>query len=113
MKKKYWKHLSFILQGIYCAACICDMILCLTYRQNFDTVLGHTCADWAFNLTGILFFVPAMPIGIVLNLLAMPPRQSQSTQRKRWLIWSVISPMIYLICCISAICVFVATTGGV
>ena len=113
MKKKHLKMASFILQSIYCMGCIFDMILCLTYRNSFGTFFATQCAHWALKLTGILFFVPAMPISFILNILAQPPKQSERTERRRWLIWTIISPVIYLVFFISAVCVFVATTGGI
>lgn len=113
MQKKYMKKASLILQGVYCAACVLDIILCLVYQNNVETLLGLKCADWALSLTIILFFAPAMPISFILNILAMPPKQSERAERGRWLIWTIISPIIYLIFCISVICIFVVTTGGI
>lgn len=104
------KHASFILQSIYCAACIFDIILCLIYYNRFETAFGRQCADWALGLTGILFFVPAMPISFILNILAKPPERAG---RVRWLIGTILSPVIYLVFYFAAVCVFIAATGGI
>ena len=111
--KKYLKISSFILQGVYSAFCVLDIILCFIYYYNFDTSFGRECAHLALDLSCILFFIPAMPIGIILNILAMPPKQLEQTERKRWIIWMIISPGIYLVVYFVAVCIFVATTGGV
>lgn len=111
MPKKYMKISSFILQGIYSAFCVLDMIICFVYKYNFDNALGTKCASLALDLTGILFLLPALPIGIILNILAMPPKQTEG--RKRWIIWTIISPCLYLIVYFTAVCVFIAITGGV
>jgi len=113
MTKKYLRLSSFAVQGIYSILCILDVIICLIYKQNFDTALGSKCAYWALDLTGILIMLPALPIGIILNILAMPPKQIETTNRKRWIIWMIISPCLYLLFFFFAVCVFVATTGGV
>lgn len=113
MRKKYLKISSFILQGIYSAFCIFDIIICLIYYYNFDTYLGRKCAYFALDLTGILFLIPAMPVGIILNLLAMPPTQPDKAERKRWMIWTIISPGIYLTFYVATVCIFIAVTGGV
>lgn len=111
--KRYLKISSFILQGIYSAFCVLDIVLCLTYQHYFDTSMGRKCAYWALDLTSILFFVPIIPISLVINILAMPLRQLEPIGRKRWLIWTIISSVVYMIFYIITICVFVATTGGV
>jgi len=111
--KRYLKISSFILQGIYSAFCVLDIILCFIYHYNFNTSFGGECAHLALDISCILFFIPAMPIGILLNILAMPSKQSEQTERKRWIIWTIISPGIYLIFYLSAVCIFVAITGGV
>lgn len=113
MLKKYLRLLSFILQSTYSAFCILDIIICLIYNYSFGTAFGSKCAHWALHLTGIIFLVPALPIGILLNILAMPPRQTETTYRKNWIIWTIISSCLYFILCFAAVCIFVVTTGGV
>lgn len=113
MTKKYLRLLSFAVQGIYNILCILDVILCLIYKYNFDTTLGSKCAYWALDLTGILFLLPVLPIGIIINILAIPTKQTETTNRNCWIIWTIISPCLYLLFYFSAVCVFVATTGGI
>ena len=111
--KRYFRISSFILQCLYSVFCVLDIIICLVYYHSFDTVLGDNCAQLALRLTGILFFVPVMPVGIILNILAIPPRQPEGKDRKRWITWTILSPVLYLLFYFLVICVFVATTGGV
>ena len=108
MNKQRFKTASFILLIAYAAFCFFDITICLIYRMNFDSAFGHKCAYLALYLTGALFLVPAMPIGLALNILAMP-----ETNRKCWLIWTIVSPAVYLACFFVTLIVFVATTGGV
>lgn len=112
MKKKHIKIASFIIQSVYCAACIFDVVLCLVYRSNFETSLGSDCARWALDLTGALFFVPAMPVSLILNILAMPSGQAEQ-MRKRWQVWTLFSPVVYALFYFVAVCIFIATTGGI
>ncbi|MBQ8638043.1 MAG: hypothetical protein IJ468_02615 [Lachnospiraceae bacterium] len=111
MKKKL-RISSFVLQGIYTVFCILDIMICLLYYFNFDHSLGRQCADFVLDLTGNLFLI-AMPVGILLNLLARPPKQPDKTPRRRWILWTIISSCIYLIFGLAALLIFVVTTGGV
>ena len=113
MKKKHWKKISWILHSLYGIVCVFEIILCVLYRNNFDTSFGAACADLVLKLNGILFFVPALPIGFILNLLAMPPQQSEPKERRRWLIWTIASPAVCLMIYFIAVCILVVTTGGI
>lgn len=113
MNKKVFKVLSFTLQGIYVAFCILDIILCFVYRYNFDTSFGSKCAYFVLELTCILAIVPAMPLGILLNVLAMPEKQLENEGRIRWIIWTICSPILYILFCLGAMITMVVTTGGV
>lgn len=104
---------SLILQCIYGSLCIIDVIVCLIYRCNFDGSIGRALAYFALDLTSVLFVLPAMPIGLVLNICALRKRRLEGIPRKRWMVWTVLSPVVYIVCCLVALTVFVATTGGV
>ena len=101
---------SIVLAGIYCAACIVDIVLCLIYRSRFETDFGRKCADWAMNLTVFLLFVPVVPVSLAFSLTAKP---AENREHRRWLARTLISPAACLVLYGAAVCVFVAVTGGV
>ena len=113
MNRKYLKMMSLTLQGIYSAFCILDIVICIVYHYNFNTLWGRECAYFALKLTGVLFLVPAMPLGVIFNILALPKKQSERAGRRRWLIWTICSPFIYMLFFFAAVCTLIATTGGV
>jgi len=113
MKKSKLEIASLILLGLYCAFCFINIVVCILYKNNFDNNFGTACAYLALDLTGILSFVPAMPIGVIFNIMALHKRRSRGIPRKGWLIWTIFSPLIYIVSWIISVCIFVAITGGV
>ena len=113
MENRKLEVFSLVLQGIYCVLCVTDIILCFVYRSNYSTPIGHALACFVLNFTGALFLIPAMPIGMLLNILALRKRELKGISRKKWIIWTIFSPVIYVVCCMVTCIIFVATTGGV
>ena len=113
VKKKKLMRSSLILQGVYTAGCILDIILCLFYQASYKTSFGRQCAYLALHLTVILLLVPALPLSLIWNIRATPPRQAEDTRRGCWMAWTIASPLFYILCWTVAMCVFVAATGGV
>ena len=113
MKNKKIEISSLIVQCIYGILCLIDIILCLVYRGNYDSYYGRTLAYFVLDYTCVLFFLPAMPAAAILNLCALRKRQLESQPRKGWLVWTILSPVVFIVCCLVAVGVFVATTGGV
>ena len=113
MKNKKLEISSFAVQCTYGILCLTDIILCLVYRSNYDRSYGRTLAYFVLDYTGILFVLPAMPVGVILNLCALRKRRLDGRSCKGWLIWTILSPVVYIVCFLAAEIVFVATTGGV
>ena len=80
VKKKKLMRSSLILQGVYTAGCILDIILCLFYQASYKTSFGRQCAYLALHLTVILLLVPALPLSLIWNIRATPPRQAEDTR---------------------------------
>ena len=113
MKNKRIEISSLIVQCIYGILCLIDIILCLVYRGNYGSSYGRTLAYFVLDYTCVLFFLPAMPVGIILNLCALSKRRLEGQSRKGWLAWTILSPVVFIACFLAAEMVFVATTGGV
>ena len=115
MKKRISRIISLIIQGIFSLVCILNVILCMIYRQSFDTDIGKRLADIALDLTGYLFllFVIALPISLVLNIMALCRNDEPQKKRRRQKLWAVLSPVFYILFWIISLVVFIATTGGI
>ncbi len=113
MKNKRLEISSLIIQSIYSILCLIDIVLCLVYRSNYDSSIGRTLAYFVLDFTGVLFVLPAMLIGTILNFCALRKRRLDGMPRKGWIIWTILSPVVYIVCFLVALMVFVATTGGV
>ena len=113
MKNKKLEISSLVVQIIYGILCLIDIVLCLVYRSSYDSSIGRTLAYFVLDFTCVLFVLPAMPIGIILNICTLRKRRSNGVPRKGWMIWTILSPVVYIVCFFAAIMVFVATTGGV
>ncbi|MBQ9133146.1 MAG: hypothetical protein IJX64_01290 [Clostridia bacterium] len=113
MKNKKLEIVSLILPCVYGILCMVDIVLCLVYRSNYDSSIGRVLAYFVLDFTGILFVLPAMPIGLVLNICALRKRRLEGMPDKGWMIWTILSPIVYIVCFLTAGVVFVATTGGV
>ena len=115
MRKRISINISLVIQGVFSFACIADVVLCMIYRQAFDTDFGIRCAYIALDLTGfiLLFLLISLPTSLVLNIGAL--LRNNKTQRNRllWILWAVLSPIIYLLFWITSLCFFVDSTGGV
>ena len=105
---------SIIIQGVYCVACLLNIVICLVYKSAYTTEIGRLCADIALPLTGILSIIPAMPISFIFNLCAKPRKESNTPRCNRlWITWTVLSPILYIVIWVTMVCVFVYATGGV
>jgi len=113
MKNKKIEILSLTAQCIYGILCLIDIILCLVYRANYNSSYGRTLAHFVLNYTCVLFFLPAMPVGVMLNLCALRKRRLDGHPRKGWFAWTILSPIVFIVCFLAALMVFVTTTGGV
>lgn len=113
MKSRKTEIASIVLQSLYCVFCIIDIVFCIIYRRNYDNSVGNICASFALDLTVILFLVPAMPICIALNISALNKRRAEGTAHRGWLAWTIISPIIYIVCCLISVGVLISMTGGV
>ena len=113
MRNKKLEISSLTLQSIYGILCIIDIVLCLVYQSNYDSSMGRTLAYFLFDFTGLLFFLPAMPIGIILNICTLRKRLLAGIPRTGWLVYTILSPFIYIGCFLVTVIVFVVTTGGI
>ncbi len=113
MKNKKIEIPSLIVQCMYGILCLIDIILCLVYRGNYDSSYGRTLAYFVLDYTCVLFFLPAMPAGAILNLCALRKRRLEGQPYKGWLVWTILSPVVFIVCFLAAEMVFIATTGGV
>ena len=113
MKNKSLEISSLIVQSIYGILCLIDIVLCLVYRSNYDSSIGHTLAYFVLDFTGVLFVLPALLIGMILNFCALRKRRLEGMPRKAWMIWTILSPAVYIVCFLAALMVFIGTTGGV
>lgn len=113
MKSKKLEILSIILQILYGIHSMSDIVLCFLCCYTSDDSIARTLAYLALNLTGSLFVLPTMPIGIILNICALRKRKLEGIPRKEWMVYTILSPIIYIIFFLAAVIVFVSTTGGV
>ena len=113
MRNKKLEISSLAMQIIYAILCIIDIVLCFVSQSNYDSFGGLTLANFLLDFTFVLFFLPAMPIGIILNICTLCKRKSAGLPRTGWLIYTIISPFIYIACFWVAVIVFVITTGGI
>ena len=113
MKNRKLEIASLIVQCVYGILCLTDILVCLIYHNNYDSSYGYTLAYFALHFTCILGILPAMPIGILLNVCAHKKRKIECMPRKGWIIWSIVSPIIYIVFFLAALSCFVSTTGGV
>lgn len=112
MRYKKLERASWILQGVYSALCLLSIALSLLCRYD-QPWLGRQMPDFLMGLTCLLCLLPAMPIGVALNIYAARDRDAGGAPMKGSLIWSILSPVLYIACSLAAIIVFVACTGGV
>ena len=101
------KRISLALQAGYAIACAMVLGLCLGYLENPDRVL----ADWLMNLTCLLLVFPAMPVSLVLNIRVL--RGMSQGKRGKWLAWTILSPVVYILLWSIVCATFVGVTGGV
>ena len=115
MNKRIPRITSLIFQGAFSLVCILNIILCTIHRQNFDTDFGRRCADIALDLTFILFLflLIALPTSLLLNIIARFPNDEPQKKRRRWKLWTVLSPAFYVILWFVSLGVFISSTGGV
>ena len=113
--RKIAKTTSFVLQTVYSVICLFEVIVCLIYRSTYDTKLGEILASVAlFNILPIAAIVIALPTSLVLNIIkTVSCYKEKSTWRNLWLIWTIISPILYFFLFAFAAYIFVVTTGGV
>lgn len=109
------KSTSFILQAIYSAVCLFEVLVCLTYSTAYDTKLGDILSLIAtFPILPIALVVVLMPVSLILNIRkTVSDYRERSPRRTSRLIWTIASPILYFAFFTLAIVVFVGTTGGV
>lgn len=112
LTKKKLILISAVIQGIFSVACLFNIVICLIYQSVYNTEMGRLLAEIALHLPFILFIIPAMPVSIVLNICAKP-KQENKTLRVRWLTWTVLSPILYVVIYFIMLGVFISSTGGV
>lgn len=101
------KRISLSLQLCYAMACVAVLGLCWGYVEN----PGRVLADWLMCLTCLLLVFPAMPVSLVLNIRVL--RGMSQGKRGRWLAWTILSPVVYILLWLMVCCTFVSVTGGV
>jgi len=113
MKNKKLEIASLVIQLIYGALCGVEIVLCLVLQRGCDPDFERSLAFFVLDYTGFLLLLPAMPVGLILNICALRKRRQEGIPRKGWIIWTVLSPVMYILCFLTAIVFFVAATGGV
>ena len=101
------KRISLSLQLCYAMACAVVLGLCWGYVEN----PGRVLADWLMNLTCLLLVFPAMPVSLVLNIRVL--RGMSQGKRGKWLAWTILSPVVYILLWSIVCATFVGVTGGV
>ena len=105
---------NLLVQGIYSLICLLEVILCIVYQ-----IMGAVKGD------GLLFLMllPVLPMGAILIIfpmslicnirLVISDFKEKSHYRVFWLIWTFLSPILYITCFWFAAGLFVGVTGGV
>ena len=113
MEKEKPFRISAIVQGVYSIVCLINVVLCLVYANAYHTESGRFCAELSLHLTFLLFIIPAMPISTALNIGTMPSKKADPTRYTRRLLWTILSPILYVVTWLITLCVWMSTTGGV
>ena len=113
MKNKKLEIASLLVMFLYIILCVVDIVCCLVYRFNFESSFSYNLAYFVRDFTFFLFFVPALPTGVVLSICAAFKEKPLSKPRKYWIIWTAVSPIIYIVFYCAVVVVFVFSTGGV
>ena len=115
MKEKILKIGSPAIQGIYSAICFLEVILCLLYRSLDNALVDGTLSLFmALLLYPISVVFVIAPIGVVRNTRqTIASYKEKASQRFFWLIWTILSPVLYFACFALAGISFVEVTGGV
>ena len=112
MKYKKLERASWILQGVYSALCLVSIALNLLCRYD-QSWIDRPMLDFLMGLTCLSCLLPAMPIGVALNIYAARERDASGAPMRGSLIWSILSPILYIICSLAVIVAFASCTGGV
>lgn len=113
MRHKKLEISALAVQLVYGVLCLLDMVLCFVYLRHYDSSFGACLAYFLLDFTCILFFLPAMPVGFVLNLCVLRKRRLADIPRGGWIIYTILSPIVYILCFLPALAAFMASTGGV
>ena len=107
------KKIGFKLQGSYLFLCLAEILLCVLYLIFHDTAVGSICADIAFPLILALLIVPFMPVSLFWNIRVLCAVKNDRVQRKKQLVLTIVSPILYILSWSVACIVFVLSTGGI
>ena len=107
--KSTLKIASFVIQGLYTLACIVMMILSGVFHNALGTKLAYELLDVLINMSVWLCVIPAMPVSLVLNILAFPKGEG-NREKTHWLIWIISSPVLYIAVFVVSVMVFLSST---
>ena len=110
VKNKLLKIISFGFQGLYTLACVVMMILSGVFHNSLGTSLARKLLDVLLSMSVWLCFIPAMPVSLILNILAFPKGEG-NREKTHWLIWIISSPVLYIAVFVVSVTVFLSSTG--
>ena len=110
MKNKLLKIISFGFQGLYTLACVVMMILSGVFHNSLGTDIALELLDVLLDMSAWLLVIPAMPVGLLLNILAFP-RGHAKEKTVKWLIWTLVSPILYIAAYLIALSAFLSAAG--
>ena len=108
--KSTLKIASFVIQGLYTLACIIMMVLSGIFHNSLSTDIALELLDVLLSMAVWLCFIPAMPVSLILNILAFPKGEG-NREKTHWLIWIISSPVLYIAVFVVSVTVFLSSTG--
>lgn len=114
MKKNLLKTHHFMIQAIYSAVCLVDVVICLLYR-NLDNAFVDDVLLFAMLLLllPVVSAVIVVPVSIVHNIQQVILSYKGKLPRRHFqLMWTIFSPILYVACFSVTAYLFVSITGG-
>ena len=116
MLNKLPKIISFVLQGSYSAVSLFFVLVCLVF-QSMESIKMINLFLLIMELTLLLLiflFFTLLPLSFVINTHnAISSFRDKSRWRIFWIVWTLISPIIYFVFFALSGGTFVGVTGGV
>ena len=95
LNKRCLRGISLLLHGCYGMACAVLVLCWKTRLVTGDIIDIHFTLDLWYQL--FMSLVPLLTLGIVLNILAMPPKKSGKHGKVGWTLWTILAPILLVI----------------